>query len=420
MKILQRSIVAGLLVALLLPISRAAVLSPALEILTTKETMIKTGNSYTGAHFTLEDFENASGLNSVKSVTIRSLPHPSVGQLYFGSVPVAINQSISGKNIDNLKFVPAADAVSASFHFSVNEGTLRLCSINITDDVNFPPTLPSAETVVAWTCKDISCYGTLDAYDPEGDSVRYEIVDAPKKGLLVLTDAAHGDFRYTPYVNCSGKDTFTYRVYDAFGNYSSVSEAAVMIERQNTKLVFSDMSEHWAHAAAITMAEAGIMEYDVQKDTPVFAPDKSVTRGEFLMMVMKVLEVSDPGECSQTVFADDGDIAEEMKPYVQAAYRAGIIHGRDRDGALCFFPNDPITRAETAVVLNNIIGAEVPVNASTFTDNDVIPTWAQSALYALNDLRILRGTGAGTISPFAVMTKAQTAQTLYNLLQYIE
>ena len=418
---LKWSISLALIVALLSPSSAwAAVLTPALDIIAAESPMIKSGNAYEGVLFNRDDFSNASSLSDIDVITIRSLPHPSVGTLYLGSVPVAINQTISAKNVDSLRFTPAAETTSASFHYSVNDGTTRMCSINIIDDINFAPKLLQSGEVEAWTRKDISCYGTLDAYDPEGDSLRYEIVDYPKKGLLILNDNAHGDFRYTPYVNCSGSDSFTYRVQDAYGNYSETGVATVVIARQNSKLVFSDMNEHWAHCAAIEMAECGVMDYDMQNDTPVFSPDETVTREEFLVMVMKVLGVDDPGLCDKTVFADDNDIAAANKPYVQAAYRAGIIHGRDENGVLCFSPKDAITRAETAVILNNIIGAEVPVNASKFSDNDMIPSWAQSALYALNDLGILRGTGAGSISPFSVMNKAQTAQILFNLKQYIE
>ena len=420
-KLLQWSVVFALIMSMLGPIAAYAVpLSPALDIIAAQIPMVKTGNGYAGVHFTKEDFVKASGLSSVEEITIRSLPHPSAGVLYYGSVPVAINQTISGKNIENLKFVPNTETASASFHFSVNEGNARLCSMKITDEINFPPSLISSEVVAAWTSKDIRCFGTLDAYDPEGDKVRFEIVKYPKKGLLVLTDAEHGDFQYTPYVNCSGSDSFTYQVSDEYGNYSSVGEATVVIERRDTKLVFADMDNHWAHNAAIVMAEKGVMNYDVQEDMPVFSPDENVTREEFLLMVMKTLGVEDPGTCQKTVFADDSDIDNEIKPYVQAAYRAGIISGCDVNGELCFCPKEPITRAETAVVLNNIIGAEVPVNAVPFTDNDSIPTWAQNALYALNDLGILRGTGAGSISPYSVMNKAQTAQILFNLAQYID
>ena len=420
MKLLRRGMVSLLLVSVLMPTTQAVILSPGLEIIAAKETMVKTGNSYAGILFSETDFAAASGMSDVDTVTIRSLPHPSVGQLYLGSVPVAINQSISDKSIDNLKFVPAAETVSASFHFSVNDGITRLCTMKITDEINHAPTLSVPEDVAAWTSRDIRCYGTLTASDPEGDALRYEVVAYPQKGLLVITDAANGDFHYTPYVNCSGEDLFTYRVKDEYGNYSEIGRASVVIARQKTKLVFADMENHWAHNAAIVMAEKGIMAYDAENSAPVFSPDEPVTRGELLVMVMRALGVDDPGECDRTVFADDDEIADEIKPYVQAAYQGGVIHGREMDSQLCFCPNEPIIRAETAVILNNIIGAEVPVNATEFTDNDTIPTWAQSALYALNDLGILRGTGGGNMSPYSTMSKAQTAQLLLNLLQYIE
>jgi hypothetical protein len=54
------------------------------------------------------------------------------------------------------------------------------------------------------------------------------------------------------------------------GNYSEIGKATVVIARQSTKLVFADMSDHWAHNAAIVMAEMGVMEYDVDNDLPVF------------------------------------------------------------------------------------------------------------------------------------------------------
>ena len=56
MKIMQRSLIALLLIALLLPTAYAIPLSPALEHIAAKETMIKTGNSYAGVQFEKQDF----------------------------------------------------------------------------------------------------------------------------------------------------------------------------------------------------------------------------------------------------------------------------------------------------------------------------------------------------------------------------
>ncbi len=423
MKTLPQILTASILTAasLLLTVS-AAPLTPALQHIAENTEMVKAGNSYTGVLFTGADFENATDIAEIEAITVTSLPSAADGVLYLGAVPVSVNQTISGKSLDNLKFTPAAGTVKASFTFTPDHTYSVTCHMKITDEVNFAPVAASySDTVAAWTQKDISCYGSLDAYDPEGDDLLFEIVSYPKKGLLTLTDKAHGDFRYTPYVDCSGSDSFTYRVRDSYGNYSDTVTASVTVSRKNQKLVFADMTEHWAHSAAIEMVSAGIMDYTKTENTAVFLPDNEVSREDFLVMVMRALgaKLEDTPAEIRTVFADDSEISAENKAFVAAAYNAGIIRGREENGVLCFCPKDTITRAEAAVMMNNILGAEVPLSVSLFSDNDAIPVWAQSALYALSDLGILRGTGAGAISPYSTITRAQAAQILCNLTQYV-
>ena len=423
MKTLVKILTASLLLSSVLLTSVLAVpLSPALEHIAAASGMVKCGNSYAGVLFSAADFENAAAVTDFDTLTITSLPAAADGTLYLGAVPVAVNQSISQKSLDSLKFVPAAGTEEGSFTFSIGRGYTMECVMKITDEINFAPVAASyEETVAAWTQRDITCVGSLDAYDPEGDALVFEIVDYQKKGLLVMNDATHGDFRYTPYVGCSGTDFFTYRVRDSYGNYSGIATANVSISRKNHGVVFSDMSEHWAHSAAIEMCAAGIMDYAANGADAVFMPDKAVSREDFLVMVMRALgaDLDDEAGEIHTVFADDDEISAENKAYVSAAYNAGIIKGREENGIRTFAPDDTITRAEAAVMINNILGAEVPLRVSLFTDNDTVPAWAQSALYALNDLGILKGTGAGTISPYATLNRAQAAQILLNLTQYV-
>lgn len=415
--------VSVLLSAVLLSSVFAVPLSPALNHIAADSGMVKSGNSYAGVLFTAADFKYAAAVTALDTVTITSLPAAADGVLYLGNVPVAVNQSISAKNLDSLKFVPTSGTVESAFTFSLGRGYTMECEMKITDEINFSPVAASYEdTVAAWTQKNITCVGSLDAYDPEGDALVFEIVDYPLKGLLTLSDKEHGDFRYTPYVGCSGTDSFTYRVRDSFGNYSDIAVANVSISRKNQSVVFSDMSEHWAHSAAIEMSALGIMDYAADGDKAVFMPESAVTREDFLTMVMRALgaDLDDEGGVIHTVFADDDEISDENKAYVSAAYNAGIIKGREENGVLMFCPQDTITRAEAAVMINNILGAEVPLRVSLFADNDIVPAWAQSALYALNDIGILKGTGAGTISPYATLNRAQTAQILFNLTKYVK
>ena len=420
MKFLTRLFFSALAASVLLTGSAfAAPLSPGLTRIAESSSMINSGTA-AGISFCKDDFCRAAMLENMDSVTITSLPAASCGVLYLGSVPLAVNQSISGDNLDKIRFAPAKNAGEGSFSFRYGEDYSMKCVLRITEEVNLAPTAAPSEDAAAWTQKDIVCWGTLKAYDPEGDPLHFEILEYPEKGLLTLQDPSHGDFCYTPYSGYSGEDIFTYRVRDSYGNYSAPASVRVMIDRQSTNLVFADMTDHWAHSAAISMASAGIMDYARETGMYLFRPQENVSRQDFLVMVMRALDFEPDVTSVHTVFADDAEIAEENRPYVNAAYNAGIIHGREENGQLVFCPEDYISRAESAVIVNNIIGAEVPVTVSLFTDNESIPTWAQSALYALNHLGILRGTGSGAISPFDSITRAQAAQILLNFTQYME
>ncbi len=411
---------AALCLSLLSVSAAAAVLSPGLSLIAAQSTMTKTGNRYTGVVFSGDDFKNALSLRDLDGITVTSLPAPASGTLYLGDMPVAVNQRISAANLSRLRFEPTNGETQGAFTFSESEEYSVTCVMRIIDTVNYAPSVSAfADTTAARTMKDITCCGTLGAYDPEGDALRYEIVSQPKKGLITLTDAAHGDFRYTPYEGYSGTDTFSYRVCDANGNYSTAVPVNVEISHKNTRLVFADMTEHWAHSAAIEMADAGIMTYAEENGAPVFRPEETVKREEFLVMVMKVFGAKDLSGDAATGFSDNDEITPEYRGYVRAARRGGIVRGTEENGAFLFRPGEAITRAETAVMLNNIIGAEVPLQVSLFSDNDAIPAWAQSALYALNDIGILRGTGAGSASPYASITRAQAAQILSNLRAYV-
>ena len=88
--------------ALLVPTVHAEMLTPALHVITARSTMIKTGNPHAGVTFTEEDFRNVSSLDTIESVTLTSLPVPTEGVLYLGSVPASVNQEIAGENLDAL------------------------------------------------------------------------------------------------------------------------------------------------------------------------------------------------------------------------------------------------------------------------------------------------------------------------------
>ena len=117
-----------------------------------------------------------------------------------------------------------------------------------------------------------------------------------------------------------------------------------------------------------------------------------------------------------TGFADDGDIPAEYKKYVYSAQKLGIINGTENeDGKPCFYPNADITRAEAAVIINNIMGYTAACN---FVFEDSVPAWASNSVSAMYELGVF-STDNGFVNADAKITKAETAQLLNRLKELI-
>ena len=69
-----------------------------------------------------------------------------------------------------------------------------------------------AESSSFETYKNLEATGTLKAKDPEGGKLTYTVVQAPKRGEVVLGE--DGAFTYTPKKNKVGTDSFSFTVTD--------------------------------------------------------------------------------------------------------------------------------------------------------------------------------------------------------------
>lgn len=394
------------------------VLSPGLACLSSACDMIRTGLVSTEIAFTSEAFADAIGYTP-RSVTITSLPPARDGTLYFGTMPVSVNQKITGSNLSLLRFVPTDGCESSSFRFRGDNEYSHNCTLRFTRTVNQAPSTENGNTVMVWTQQNIGVWGKLPGTDPEGDALRFEIVSYPQSGLITLTDPASGSYRYIPYDGVLGTDSFSYQVRDSYGNYSPVRTMEVSIDRPACEIVFADMTDHWAQNAAVVMVADTAMEVFSQGGEIYFRPDEAVTREEYLVTVMKALGAGDVEPCS-TVFADTADMTPSATGYIQRAYDLGIVRGTEANGRLVFRPGENITRAEAAVILNAILGADTPDVLPTFADTSAIPAWASPSLYALNSLGILQGTGDGYLAPDALLNRAQTAQMLLTVKNLLE
>ena len=392
--------------------------SPALEIMASKTDMAKAVSSGENMNFTSQDFMRALNSAKIGTITIKSLPPKEDGALTVAGGAVKEGQTVSGKSLETLCFVPADKSVKEShFTFSVDGGLPIKCNIFFIDKDNYCPTLSLASeaSLTVRTHSENSATGTLQAYDPDGDKLYFEIVSYPKNGAVVLSDRESGKFTYTPAGKFTGADSFEYVARDVFGNYSASATVSVSVSERQTSVVFSDIDDCDIYNAALTMAENSLMSGAVSGGVTQFDPDGSISRAEFVMTAMKAAGISSPAENLSDYFTDVSALQKETRDYVNTAYKMGFVGGTDADGKLCFNPDNNVTRAEAAVVVNNIITSmktvEAPIVRPVFADATSLPTWAKEAIYTVSNLGILKHEN-GYVSPDAPVSRGDAALML--------
>lgn len=270
---------------------------------------------------------------------------------------------------------------------------------------------PVAENLEITTYRGVSVDGRLSAVDPDGDVLSFNVTTPPTKGVVELGD--NGSFVYTPHEGKRGKDYFGYTAADSDGNCSQEATVIIKIAKAKTDVTYSDMEGSGTYYDALVLTEKGIFTGQKIGESYVFAPDTVVTRGEFLTMCMELTGGKILSGVSSTGFADDDTIPTWQKPYVATALMNGTITGYSGDGAATFSGENPITCAESAVMLSSILSV---TNVSSLSSDPGTPVWAGQAVANLNACRILPD---GFVSN-ASLTRAQAAQMLVSALNILE
>ncbi len=399
----------------------SAPLSPALSVLAEDHSMAMAAVRGNPISFDEKDFCRATNLPEISSITITSLPPITDGELRVGNTVLTGQETIRAENLSLLSYTAgSADISTSSFRFRVGDSPVEMtCRLYLLDQVNESPTLSTvpATSLNVSTHQNVTLYGSLPCYDPEGDETIIEIVSYPKSGILTLTNRGTGEYTYKPRAGASGKDSFTYVARDVWGNYSAAATVSLTIVKPTTSVVYADLAGSPAENAALTMTEAGIMGGTQVGTKTYFEPDGLVSRGDFVVMAMRAMGMTETAPVSRTPFADDGDIPDSMKSALATAYELGYIRGESGEGDTpSFYPNRSLTRAEAAVILGRMLDAATPTVAPIFTDSDEIPAWAAPSIYSLPALGVMLPED-GAISPSSELTRAEAAQMLSVLME---
>lgn len=372
--------------------SKTIRVSVGLDILAKDAEMAIAGIKGNALYFSEERFACAMNLSKVDYITVTELPDAGCGTLYIGSEAVSAGQKVRSSEISLMTYEEASSGVGkkANFEFSVNGSAYDIrCNIYMLDEINYSPTLSLASyaSLNTETYREVKMSGVLSAYDPEGDELKYEIVQYPQNGRVVLENNAVGTYTYVPNAGYVGEDSFEYVVCDKYGNYSSSAKVTLTVAYQGTSTVYRDLIDDDLYCHAIWVTESGLMNGVQVGDYYYFEAGREVTRSEFLVTAMKAIGIKNLPDVSETVFYDDSDINPEMKSYVALAYSKGYISGKNIDGNLCFAPDEVIKFSEAAVIVSNMIGYAEPKVSVTFADE--VPAWSEKAIESLHTLGIL-------------------------------
>ncbi len=165
----------------------------------------------------------------------------------------------------------------------------------------------------------------------------------------------------------------------------------------------------WAEEAIYSLKEKGIIS---GRSTTIFDPTSSVTREEFVKMIVLATNSENSGA---TVSFSDVDANAWYYSYVASAVKTGYIKGT---GEGKFGVGSFITRQDMAVILARIAnGSDIDATVCGFSDDEVISEYAKGAVRYVKEKGIMSGMGNNMFAPNANVTRAQAAKAIYEFIR---
>ena len=335
--------------------------------------------------FTAADFSDSTTL---EGVYISAVPPAHQAELCIGSRVIRRGDILPAAALENMKLRPVClgNADCELVYCPIEGGMLGdavTVSLRILSGTN---TAPVCEDGTLETYKNIANTGTLCAADQEDQALTYQLIKEPKRGTVELHE--DGSFTYTPDKNKVGKDSFVFTATDPAGNVSNEACVKIRILKPADKATYQDMSGDRDAFAAMWLKDRGIYTGRTIAGNLCFEPDCPVSRSEFLIACMKLAGLEQADGTISTGFADELETPLWQQPYLAAAYQSGMISGTPTEEGLVFRPEEELSRAEAAVMLQKLL--RLPGDAAVFAQEEAsaIPAWAQSAVSALSSAGI--------------------------------
>ena len=343
--------------------------------------------------FQATDFSAAA----LEGICITGLPDSHAGTLLLGQRVIRTGDILSANQLAQLTFQPLrretdTDATVTYLPIYQNkvdhETAMTICIRGKADKA------PVAEDSMMETYKNLANTGRLKVHDPEGEMLTFTLTRAPRRGDVVI--AEDGSFTYTPKKNKVGTDSFVFTATDPAGNVSRQATVTIQILKPSDKPTYADTLGNPCRFAAEWLKHTDVFTGETISGQLRFRPDQTVSRGEFVAMLVEALELPVDENATFTGFTDD--TPTWLKPYLAAALRSGITAGWP--GGSVFDSSQPITGAEAALLLQNALALPVATLASTDRTELALTVLAENGI---------------VLADGETMNRGQVAQTLYEI-----
>ena len=362
---------------------------------------VESGRTYC---FSAGDFSEKEGL---VGICITALPDENSGTVLLGSRVLRPGDILTVGQIGQMTFAPLnteTDLEAVVTFLPIYEDRVEKNAVMTISIRGKTDKAPVAEDSAMETYKNLPNEALLKVKDPEGKPLTFTVTRQPKRGDVVILD--DGSFHYTAKKNKVGVDSFPYPATDPARNVSREAPVTITVTKPSDSAQYTDTAGESCRFAAEWMKNTGIFVSEAISGNRCFQPDKDVSRGEFLSMLVSVLELEPAAEASSTAIHENAP--QWMKPYLTAAMRSGLLTGLPDLQTMDMEAG--ISGAEAAVMLQNALdlSGSADTAAAVTTDEEMLPQWAAEAMGILENHGI-------SLDAEKTLKRADAAEVIYQV-----
>ncbi len=194
------------------------------------------------------------------------------------------------------------------------------------------------------------------------------------------------------------------------GNKGGSVGGGITLPNQNAATFTDVPANHWANIPVEYLANMGVI---AGKGNGRFDPDSTVTREEFVKMIVSAFKYTNSGSDIQFT---DVPASHWGHSYIKIAFENNIVKGLSETR---FGVGSPITRQDMAVIIMRVVNdkqIELSGNASSFADDAKIASYAKQSVMELVAGGIINGYSDGKFRPEGPLTRAEAAKVIYALV----